>query len=400
MMIRAEAARLLRDGSPAPVIAAGSTGSVPATAELLAGDRASLRTAPSCSRASTRGSTQESWAGRSASSEREPAGAGHPQYGLKLLLEGFGVSREAVERLGSASESALARDRFVSEAMRPASHDGALERRCGASARREARGRRRDRHRRGGERAGGGARRRGAPARSRRDRGADRRARHAGPRACAPRRRRAQALGDRRRRFRRPPARPHAAPEFSRGLVAETALGGAEAETLLALLKHPLAAFGGTPRTDASRGAEPGARGPARSAPASPASRRFVIALTAAARAMAAARGRDSRRTSEDGRARSFSVRLGRCGRSRGARRGGAGAARSAFVGQRRGCASRRSSRRILRRSSRPRCAGRAALFADEAGEALALALREPRGERARRPERSCRANIRRSSPP
>ena len=35
-MIRAEAERLARDGSPAPVIAAGSTGSVPATAELLA----------------------------------------------------------------------------------------------------------------------------------------------------------------------------------------------------------------------------------------------------------------------------------------------------------------------------------------------------------------------------
>ena len=30
-------------------------------------------------------------------------------------------------------------------------------------------------------------------------------------------------------------------------LVAEVALGGAEAETLLALLKHPLAAFGGAP---------------------------------------------------------------------------------------------------------------------------------------------------------
>jgi ATP-dependent helicase/nuclease subunit B len=53
--------------------------------------------------------------------EHEPAGAGHPQFGLKLLLERMAVARDAVIPLTQAEAARRARDRFVSEAMRPAS---------------------------------------------------------------------------------------------------------------------------------------------------------------------------------------------------------------------------------------------------------------------------------------
>jgi len=117
-LIRAEAARLAARGSTAPVIAAGSTGSVPATAELLAAI-ARLPNGAVVLPGLDQELDPESWA-EVGPSEREPAGAGHPQYGLKRLIESLGIRREDVMRLGTLSRAAGWRARLVSEAMRPA----------------------------------------------------------------------------------------------------------------------------------------------------------------------------------------------------------------------------------------------------------------------------------------
>ena len=93
---------------------------------------------------------------RSASASSEPAGAGHPQYGLKLLLQSSAWTRDAVVPLAQAKAALAARDRFVSEAMRPAStaERGAS---CRVSRRRKCSGPCRRGHSRSGERARGGA---------------------------------------------------------------------------------------------------------------------------------------------------------------------------------------------------------------------------------------------------
>ncbi len=117
-LIRAEAARLLAVGSEDPIIAAGSTGSVPATAALLAAI-AKLPNGAVVLPGLDQDLDEESWRAIGPSAE-EPAGAGHPQYGLKLLLETLGVKREHVEQLAAPSASRHLRERFVSESMRPA----------------------------------------------------------------------------------------------------------------------------------------------------------------------------------------------------------------------------------------------------------------------------------------
>ena len=118
LAIRAEAERLATHGSPAPVIAAGSTGSVPATAALLAAI-ARLDNGAVVLPGLDLTLDAEAWA-EIGPSDREPAGAGHPQYGLKLLLQGLGVRREDVEPLVASPGELAIRERFVSEAMRPA----------------------------------------------------------------------------------------------------------------------------------------------------------------------------------------------------------------------------------------------------------------------------------------
>lgn len=118
MLIRREAERLRSDGSRAPVIGAGSTGSVPATADLLAAI-ADLSNGAVVLPGLDQNLDAESWNAIGANAEA-PGGAGHPQYGLKLLLAGLDVDRAVVTPLGEASPALHARYRFVSEAMRPA----------------------------------------------------------------------------------------------------------------------------------------------------------------------------------------------------------------------------------------------------------------------------------------
>ena len=118
-MILAEAARLAAV-TEGPVIAAGSTGSIPATAKLLA----TIATLPHGVIVLPGLDTEldeESWASIAeghdgASAERRDPAVGHPQFSLHALLARLGVDRKQVTALGPP----LRREALVSEALRPA----------------------------------------------------------------------------------------------------------------------------------------------------------------------------------------------------------------------------------------------------------------------------------------
>ncbi len=116
-LIDGEAARLCRLAPDAPVVVAGSTGSVPATARLM---RAVL-TLPAGAvvlPGLDRHLDGEAWA---ALLDPERPAAEHPQHGLARLLQRLGVPRERVVRLGPAPPAPLAaRAVALSAAMRPA----------------------------------------------------------------------------------------------------------------------------------------------------------------------------------------------------------------------------------------------------------------------------------------
>ncbi|MDX2028032.1 MAG: double-strand break repair protein AddB [Alphaproteobacteria bacterium] len=92
------------------VIAAGSTGSMPATAELLdviAGLPQGAVILPGLDQAMD----EESW---------QEVTETHPQYGLKQLLEKLGVKRSDVRRWNDGTEKISSRVRLLQESMRPA----------------------------------------------------------------------------------------------------------------------------------------------------------------------------------------------------------------------------------------------------------------------------------------
>lgn len=111
-LIAAEAARLAR--SEGPVIAAGSTGSIPATATLLATIAALPHGAVVLPGLDT-DLDDDTWAAIARDAE---GGHGHPQFALASLLQRIGVARDDVRILGAPA--AHGRERIVSEALRPA----------------------------------------------------------------------------------------------------------------------------------------------------------------------------------------------------------------------------------------------------------------------------------------
>ncbi len=117
-LIRDEARRLARDGGRGLVIAAGSTGSIPATAELLA----TIARLPNGAVVLPDLDTALDDAAWTAIGGSEGASAtpGHPQYGLKQWLGRAGIDRREVMTLGAVTPPLTARARLVSEAMRPA----------------------------------------------------------------------------------------------------------------------------------------------------------------------------------------------------------------------------------------------------------------------------------------
>ncbi len=110
-LILNEQARLWRETPPDfPVIAAGSTGSVPATAALLdviAGLDWGAVILPGLDRAME----EDAW---------DAVDDTHPQYGMKRLLARMGVSRNAVRDWGEA-QPLSPRAQLLTETMRPAS---------------------------------------------------------------------------------------------------------------------------------------------------------------------------------------------------------------------------------------------------------------------------------------
>src|SRR5262252_2883556 len=118
-LIKAEAARLAAHAA-GPVIAAGSTGSMPATAELLA-TIAQLDHGAVVLPGLDIELDRESWAlidGRQDASARASTTVEHPQFAMQALLRRIGITREQVVALGSPA--AHGRERYLSEALRPA----------------------------------------------------------------------------------------------------------------------------------------------------------------------------------------------------------------------------------------------------------------------------------------
>ncbi|MCV3239236.1 double-strand break repair protein AddB [Mesorhizobium sp. ZC-5] len=117
-LILAEAARLRRMPPAGPVIAAGSTGSVPATAELLS-VIAQLPNGAVVLPGLDRHLDNGTWS-VIAEAAPEPSVLGHPQFGLAKLLRKFGLRQIDVLEIGAASKPLARRSRLVSEALRPA----------------------------------------------------------------------------------------------------------------------------------------------------------------------------------------------------------------------------------------------------------------------------------------
>jgi ATP-dependent helicase/nuclease subunit B len=114
-LIKAEAARL-SSKPDAPAIAAGSTGSIPATAALIATISRLPHGAVVLPGLDT-DLDEDTWR-LIAGDERKgiAAAPGHPQFSLQALLTRIGITREAVVPLAPAR----GRERLVSEALRPA----------------------------------------------------------------------------------------------------------------------------------------------------------------------------------------------------------------------------------------------------------------------------------------
>jgi len=111
-LIAAEQARLAR--SDAPAIAAGSTGSMPATAMLLETIAKHPRGALVLPGLDT-ALDQASWQALSGDEKRVPA-FGHAQFAMQALLKRIGITRAQVTQLEESSP----REAFVSEVLRPA----------------------------------------------------------------------------------------------------------------------------------------------------------------------------------------------------------------------------------------------------------------------------------------
>ena len=111
-LIAAEAQRL--KAHPGPVIAAGSTGSIPATATLLA----TIAKLPHGALVLPGLDTDLDQATWDTISRDGDTAHGHPQFAMAALLQRIGIIRGDVQQLGAPASHG--RERLVSETMRPA----------------------------------------------------------------------------------------------------------------------------------------------------------------------------------------------------------------------------------------------------------------------------------------
>lgn len=123
LAIRAEAARIGRDGARGPVIVAGSTGSIPATADLIAAIH-KLDTGAVVLPGLDLCLSAVDWRLAGAIQpdglrNTDPASRSHPQYGLFHLLSKLGVDREEVTSLGDPAPAIDMRIAAASAAFLP-----------------------------------------------------------------------------------------------------------------------------------------------------------------------------------------------------------------------------------------------------------------------------------------
>src|SRR5262249_34255254 len=145
LLIAAEARRL-QAGTDGPVVAAGSTGSMPATAALIA-TVAKLPQGAVVLPGLDTDLDQESWeliGGQDADHKTLSTGVseadgeqlapvpGHPQFALRALLRRIGIVRSDVRILTTSADAA--RGRLASEAFRPAVRTDLWHGRLGAPA--------------------------------------------------------------------------------------------------------------------------------------------------------------------------------------------------------------------------------------------------------------------------
>lgn len=121
--LHAEAERYALSPPPGPVIIAGSTGSIPATARLIeavAGVAGGVIVLPGLDFSMS----DEEWQlithdPVSGEPSRDASNRSHPQYGLKRLLERLGVDRSEVAELGTPQPDLTERAHVLSRALLP-----------------------------------------------------------------------------------------------------------------------------------------------------------------------------------------------------------------------------------------------------------------------------------------
>lgn len=133
LLLHRQAEQYRLHGSAGPVIAAGSTGSIPATASLL-GAISHLKNGAVILPGLDRDMSDEVWQDLSAekagdagpllrTSHEQASAPGHPQYGLKKLLDGMGVARDNVHHIGGIDDSSIGyarlRETIVNLSMEP-----------------------------------------------------------------------------------------------------------------------------------------------------------------------------------------------------------------------------------------------------------------------------------------
>jgi len=118
-LLNAEADRLETLQPVAPIVAAGSTGSIPATAKLLKAI-ANLPNGAVVLPGLDRFLDDAGFVAVGDPGKAQASAFGHPQFGLKKLIGALEVTRADVEELVAAPAPVAARAELLSEAMRPA----------------------------------------------------------------------------------------------------------------------------------------------------------------------------------------------------------------------------------------------------------------------------------------
>lgn len=121
-LLSVEAVRLSGSVPDGPVIVAGSTGSIPATAQLMkivAGLDQGAVVLPGLDTMLS----EDVWAlvgGNPTGAAIDPATCAHPQYGLHRLISTFSATRHEILQLGQPLDAMMVRNKLVSNALMPA----------------------------------------------------------------------------------------------------------------------------------------------------------------------------------------------------------------------------------------------------------------------------------------